>query len=61
MRPKHHDKQMEMKKEPPYNYYGEKPVIYDVYKSNDIMGESVYTHFYFNENKLIIDSVHEQT
>lgn len=51
---------MPMKNKPPYNYYGERPAIYDVYKSDDIMGEKVYTHFYFNEDRLIIDSVHEQ-
>lgn len=51
---------MPMKKKVPHDYYGEIPAIYDVYKSDDIMDEKVYTHFYFNENILIIDSVHEQ-
>jgi len=57
---KHFKKQMPMKNTPPFDYYDELPAIYDVYKSNDIMGEKVYTHFYFNEDLLIIDSVHEQ-
>jgi len=57
---KHFYKQMPMKKKPPYDYYGERPAIYDVYKSNDIMDEKVYTHFYFNEDQLIIDSLHKQ-
>lgn len=60
LRKKHFNKQMPMKKKPPRDYYGEIPAIYDVYKSDDIMGERVYTHFYFNEHLLIIDSVHEQ-
>ena len=51
---------MEMRRNPPHDYYGDVPVIYDVYKADDIMGEKVYTHFYFNEDMLIIDSVHEQ-
>ena len=59
LKPKHFDKQMPMRKKPPYNYYGPIPPIYDVYKSSDIMDENVYTHFYFNEDMLIIDSVHE--
>ncbi|MBF0398688.1 MAG: hypothetical protein HQK78_18070 [Desulfobacterales bacterium] len=60
LKQKHFNKQMPMKKKPPHNYYGEIPAIYDVYKSDDILNEKVYTHFYFNENILIIDSVHEQ-
>ncbi len=51
---------MPMKKKPPHDYYGERPAIYDVYKSDDILGEKVYTHFYFSEDLLMIDSVHEQ-
>jgi hypothetical protein len=50
---------MQMKNKPPRDYYVEIPAIYDVYKADDIMGEKVYTHFYFNEDQLIIDSVHE--
>jgi hypothetical protein len=57
---KHFDKQMPMKKKAPHDYYGEIPAIYDVYKSDDILKEKVYTHFYFNEEWLIIDSVHER-
>lgn len=60
LRKKHFDKQMPMRKRPPRDYYGVIPAIYDVYKSDDLMGEKVYTHFYFNEDRLIIDSVHEQ-
>ncbi|WDP83837.1 MAG: type II toxin-antitoxin system MqsR family toxin [Desulfobacter sp.] len=60
LKTKHFDKPMPMKSKPPYDYYGEIPAIYDVYKSDNIMGENVYTHFYFNEDTLIIDSVHEQ-
>jgi hypothetical protein len=60
LRRKHFEKQMPMKNKPPHDYYGEIPAIYDVYISNDIMDENVYTHFYFNEDILIIDSVHEQ-
>lgn len=59
LKKKHFKKQMPMRKRPPYDYYGEIPAIYDVYASDDIMGEHVYTHFYFNENLLIIDSIHE--
>ena len=60
LKKKHFDKQMPMENRPPRDYYGEIPAIYDVYKPDDILGEKVYTHFYFNEDLLIIDSVHEQ-
>jgi hypothetical protein len=59
LRPKHFYKQMSMGNKTPHDYYGDIPAIYDVYKAEDIMGEKVYTHFYFNEDRLMIDSVHE--
>ncbi len=58
LRKKHFDKQEPRKSRTPNNYYGEIPIMYDVYKSTDIMGEKVYTHFYFNEDFLVIDSLH---
>jgi len=60
LKPKHFDKQMERKRPPRNDYSGEIPVILDVYKSDDIMGEKIYSHFYFDGNELIIDSIHEQ-
>ncbi len=60
LRPKHFEKQMERRSPPRNDYSGEIPVILDVYKSDDIMGEKIYSHFYFDGNELIIDSVHEQ-
>ncbi len=39
---KHFDKQMPMESKPPYDYCGEIPAIYDVYKAEDIMGESIF-------------------
>lgn len=31
----------------------------DYYRAHDLMGERVYTHFYVNDGKLIIDSFKE--
>ena len=57
LKKKHFEKRMPMKNRPPHDYYGEIPAIYDVYKSDDIWGEKVYTHFYFNEDLLRMISI----
>jgi hypothetical protein len=59
LKPKHFDKQMEREKPPHSDYIGDIPVMLDVYKSKDILGQKAYTHFYFDDGQLMIDSVHE--
>ena len=48
----------EMKRKIPRNYAGRLPIILDIYHAKNILGEDVYTHFYFEDDRLVVDSLH---
>lgn len=54
----HWRKSDKMKRKIPRNYSGPLPIILDIYHARNINGQDVYTHLYFEEDFLVIDSLH---
>ncbi len=58
LKKKHWHKSDNMRRKIPRNYAGRLPIILDIYHAENVLGENVYTHFYFEEDLLVIDSLH---
>jgi hypothetical protein len=46
-----------MRRNPPGDYIGDYPITLDYYKAKNLLGEKVFLKFYFNGERLILDSL----